>query len=440
MHDSALTMPTTGSVTTPVAPSTIQSASTTSEAAQDVLIVGGGMVGLTLALMLAKQGIAATLLEAQAYPAQLAEPAYLSSFDGRNTALSRRTVQIYSELGLRDALQPYMTSILQVLISEEGGFGRATLDAAQEQVESFGQVIENRALGQVLLAAARQSPLITLLDGAQVTGISQQPDQVTVGFQQTTIGQRAADGQPPVTQTRQAALLVAADGRDSPCRHWLGIGAQVRDYQQVAVVAVVETDQPHQQRAFERFSVNGPQALLPLPGAFRRSVVWIVRAGEEGRLLTDDGHFLQTLQHSYGDRAGRFLRTGARSHYPLSQVLADRQVSRRVVLLGNAAHTLHPVAGQGFNLCVRDADSLCAMLQQQRLRQVDLGEPAMLLRYEKTRLTDQKRVIRFCDSVVRGFSHPNPVLKLARNAGLLAFDLIPGIKQLTANYAMGLKT
>lgn len=400
----------------------------TLESENAVVIVGGGMVGLTLALMLARQQIAVMLLEAQTYPTTSSQTSKITSFDARNTALSRRTVQIYQELGLHTALAPHMTPILQVHISEQGSFGKARLDAAEEKVESFGQVMENRALGQILLEQARAHDLITLHEGATVTQIQQDVQYVTVTFEQA--------GQAKHLLT---PLLVAADGRDSPCRQFLGIGAQVQDYQQVALVAVVETDRPHQQQAFERFSAAGPQALLPLPGDYRRSVVWIVRQGEEAALQRDDALFLQTLQESYGDRAGRFIKTGPRSHYPLSQVLADRQVQGRVVLLGNAAHTLHPVAGQGFNLCVRDADALCQLLTNQRQQGRDLGDTAALQAYEKSRLTDQKRVIRFCDTVVRSFSHPNPLLRFARNAGLVAFDVIPGIKQLTANYAMGLK-
>ncbi len=153
----------------------------------------------------------------------------------------------------------------------------------------------------------------------------------------------------------------------------------------------------------------------------------------------NDQHFLDALQETYGDRAGKFEKTGKRFCFPLSQVLAEKQAVGRVVLMGNAAHTIHPVAGQGFNLCMRDAYVLVRYLTEQLAKSEDIGEPSMLLDYEKSRLTDQQRVIKFCDSVVRGFSNQNPILKLIRNTGLLAFDLIPGIKPLVANYAMGLK-
>lgn len=399
---------------------------------QEVIIVGGGMVGLSLALMLAKANIAVKLLEAIKYPnyddANLAP--YHSSFDARNSALSRRSVQIYQELGLWHALQAHATPILEVHITEQGSFGKARLKAEQEKVESFGQVIENAWLGRVLLTEVRKQPLIELIDGVQVTSLTQDTDQALI---------EAIRGGEHLSL--QAKLVIAADGRDSFCRKALGIGASEHDYDQVAIVTTVQTSKPHNHVGFERFSHLGPLALLPLPGEYRRSVVWPVKKGTESEWLGDenDQHFLDALQETYGDRAGKFQKTGKRFSFPLSQVLAEKQAVGRVVLMGNAAHTIHPVAGQGFNLCMRDAYVLVRYLTEQLAQSDDIGQPSMLLAYEQARLTDQQRVIKFCDSVVRGFSNQNPILKFIRNTGLVAFDTIPGIKPLVANYAMGLK-
>jgi 2-octaprenyl-6-methoxyphenol hydroxylase len=399
---------------------------------QEVIIVGGGMVGLSLALMLAKANIGVKLLEAIKYPnyddANLAP--YHSSFDARNSALSRRSVQIYQELGLWDALQEHATPILEVHITEQGSFGKARLRAEQEKVESFGQVIENAWLGRVLLTQVQKEPLIELIDGVQVTALTQNADEATI---------EADRGNEKLVLN--AKLVIAADGRDSFCRKALGIGASVHDYDQVAIVTTVQTSKPHGHVGFERFSHLGPLALLPLPGEYRRSVVWPVKKGTEDEWLGEenDQHFLNALQETYGDRAGQFQKTGQRFCFPLSQVLAEKQAVGRVVLMGNAAHTIHPVAGQGFNLCMRDAYVLVRYLTEQLAKSADLGEASMLLEYEQARLKDQQRVIKFCDSVVRGFSNQNPILKLIRNTGLLAFEVIPGIKPLVANYAMGLK-
>ena len=372
---------------------------------QKVIIVGGGMVGLSLALMLAKQNIAVQLLEAIRYPNyeddQLAP--YHSSFDARNTALSRRSVMIYQQLGLWDALQQHATPILQVHITEQGSFGKARLVAEQEKVESFGQVIENAWLGRVLLTQVRQQALIELIDGVEVTSLEQDQQQVTI--------HALRDQENLELQTQ---LLIAADGRDSFCRQAIGVGVDVHDYDQVAIVTAVQTSKPHQHVGFERFSALGPLALLPLPGEYRRSVVWPVKKGTEAEWLGEenDQHFLDALQQTYGDRAGKFEKTGKRFSYPLSQVLAHKQAVGRVVLMGNAAHTIHPVAGQGFNLCLRDADVLVRFLTQHLTQSEDIGDPENLLAYEQSRLKDQQRVIKFCDSVVRGFSNQNPVLKI----------------------------
>ncbi|OFD27582.1 ubiquinone biosynthesis protein UbiH [Acinetobacter baumannii] len=399
---------------------------------QQVIIVGGGMVGLSLSLMLAKANIAVKLLEAVKYPNyddQNVAP-YHSSFDARNTALSRRSVQIYQKLGLWDALQQHATPILQVHITEQGSFGKARLIAEQEKVESFGQVIENAWLGRVLLTQVRQQPLIELIDGVQVTALTQDAEQVHIEAQR---GDEVLK--------LESKLLIAADGRDSFCRQAIGVGVDVHDYDQVAIVTTVQTSKPHEHVGFERFSALGPLALLPLPGEYRRSVVWPVKKGTEGEWLGEenDQHFLDALQKTYGDRAGKFEKTGKRFSYPLSQVLAHKQAVGRVILMGNAAHTIHPVAGQGFNLCLRDADVLLRYLVNQLSASDDIGNPDNLLAYEQARLSDQQRVIKFCDTVVRDFSNQNPLLKLIRNTGLIAFDVIPGVKPLVANYAMGLK-
>ncbi|MDC5557443.1 FAD-dependent monooxygenase [Acinetobacter baumannii] len=399
---------------------------------QQVIIVGGGMVGLSLSLMLAKANIAVKLLEAVKYPNyddQNVAP-YHSSFDARNTALSRRSVQIYQKLELWDALQQHATPILQVHITEQGSFGKARLIAEQEKVESFGQVIENAWLGRVLLTQVRQQPLIELIDGVQVTALTQDAEQVHIEAQR---GDELLK--------LESKLLIAADGRDSFCRQAIGVGVDVHDYDQVAIVTTVQTSKPHEHVGFERFSALGPLALLPLPGEYRRSVVWPVKKGTEGEWLGEenDQHFLDALQKTYGDRAGKFEKTGKRFSYPLSQVLAHKQAVGRVILMGNAAHTIHPVAGQGFNLCLRDADVLLRYLVNQLSASDDIGNPDNLLAYEQARLSDQQRVIKFCDTVVRGFSNQNPLLKLIRNTGLIAFDVIPGVKPLVANYAMGLK-
>lgn len=410
---------------------------------QNVIIAGGGHVGLSFALLLAAQGIASTIVERNQYPKlSPKEDAKRTHYlDSRNTALSRRTVQIYQEINLWDQLQSQACRIDSVQVSEQGSFGYAQLNKEEEKVESFGQVMENAWLGRKLLLAVQQSPLIDLIDGANVTDVEQSATSVTLTYDTDTKQQ----------QTLSADLLVACDGRDSTVRNLLGIGTKDYDYGQTAIVGVVQTDKPHEHVAIERFSPAGPLAVLPLTDAegdgnnpvqagYRRSVVWVCKSGEEQQYLEDDALFMTTLQKAFGQRAGTFVEAGRRGAYPLTRVLANKQVEGRVVIMGNAAHTLHPVAGQGFNLCMRDAHVLAKMLGNQVLRGEDIGESSMLKAYERARQKDQKRVIRFCDAVVHGFTHPNPAVKLARNVALIAFDKLPNVKPLVANYAMGLKS
>lgn len=410
---------------------------------QNVIIAGGGHVGLSFALLLAAQGIASSIVERNKYPKlSPKEDAKRTHYlDSRNTALSRRTVQIYQEINLWDQLQSQACRIDSVQVSEQGSFGYAQLNKEEEKVESFGQVMENAWLGRKLLLAVQQSPLIDLIDGANVTDVEQSATSVTLTYDTDTKQQ----------QTLSADLLVACDGRDSTVRNLLGIGTKDYDYGQTAIVGVVQTDKPHEHVAIERFSPAGPLAVLPLTDAegdgnnpvqagYRRSVVWVCKSGEEQQYLEDDALFMTTLQKAFGQRAGTFVEAGRRGAYPLTRVLANKQVEGRVVIMGNAAHTLHPVAGQGFNLCMRDAHVLAKMLGNQVLRGEDIGESSMLKAYERARQKDQKRVIRFCDAVVHGFTHPNPAVKLARNVALIAFDKLPNVKPLVANYAMGLKS
>lgn len=415
-----------------------------------VIIVGGGHVGLSFALLLAKQGIYSTLIESVKYPKIAPDQDTKREYylDSRNTALSRRSVQIYTEMGLWDSLQSHACRIDGVKISELGSFGRATLNKEEEGVESFGHVMENAWLGRQLLQAVKASPFITLLDGTSVTDVAQGNDVVSIrAFKEDHNDLNDSSN----ILLIEAPLLVACDGQNSPVRQLLGVLVKTHDYGQVGIVGVVETDVPHEHIAIERFSSAGSLAVLPLLDgtnkegklSHRRSVVFICPKGEEKQYLDDDVYFLATLQRVFGQDAGQFVRAGRRGAYPLTKVLASRQVVGRCVLMGNSAHTLHPVAGQGFNLCLRDAHALASMLGdafKAQEGQVDFGEQTRLLAYEQARQKDQKRVIHFCDTVVGSFTNTNPVMKFARNVGLIAFDKIPGIKPLVASYAMGLKS
>ncbi len=404
----------------------------------DLIIVGGGMVGVTLALLMAQRlpHKQVLLLESMRFPALPEnEPLpYTAGFDARNTALSRRTVQAFTDLGLWADLQPHAVPIHEIHVSDRGHFGFSRLNAAEERVESFGQVIENAWLGVVLLAALKRCPSVTIADGVQVK-------HLTTSAQYAQVTCQTEQGEVSIT----APLVVAADGTHSQCRDWLGLSANWHDYQQTALVTTVATSLPHEHRAFERFTANGPIALLPLPdhvgGAAqtRRSLVWALSTAEAARVQAlDDEAFIRELQSAFGRRAGRIQRVGQRHAYPLQLMVAPKQTLARALILGNAAHSLHPVAGQGFNLCLRDALVLVERLAQADVADQDWGDAALLAAYEFSRQSDQQQIIRFSDTLVRGFSNNSPALALLRNIGLLGFDLLPGAKPTLARYAMGL--
>lgn len=428
-----------------------------------VVIVGGGMVGVTLALLIAKAApeLAVTLLEAAKLPPALApgqSPSYTPSFDARNTALSRRSIEAFKDLGVWPELAPHATPIHQIHVSDKGHFGMARLSAAEENVDSFGYVVENAWLGSVLLAALRRCPSVSLKDGVRVTQVTSSSEMAQVRYRSAKaadVSSSAASAN--TTQNTDldevvltTPLLIAADGAQSQSRAWLGIDVRSQPYGQTAIVTACETSLSHHQVAYERFTADGPIALLPLPdlpsnatdaaaAGCRRSLVWALNDAEAARVhALNDADFINALQKAFGRRAGRFFRVGKRHTYPLALMVASQQVQGRAVILGNAAHSLHPVAGQGYNLCVRDALVLSAQLADAHQNGKDLGCAKDLAAYAAARTQDQSQIIRFSDSLVRGFSTANPALSLLRNIGLVGFDVLPGAKPALARYAMGL--
>ncbi len=414
---------------------------------QTVLIMGGGHVGLSLSLLLAYHHIHSIVVEKNRYPTISVEndrrrEQYL---DSRNTALSRRTVQIYQEIGLWQRLASHACRIDSVQIYEKDSFGHACLKKEQEGVESFGYVMENAHLGFCLLSAVKDSPFIHLIDGVEVVDIAQSPSHVSISLQDNTV--------------LTGSILVACDGQNSPARKLLGVSASEYDYGQTAVVGMVQTQKPHEHTAIECFSPLGPLALLPmsdgaggltdetipnqsanLSNGCYRSVVWVCKKGDESRCLSDDAYFLAQLQTTFGKQVGEFIKAGKRGAFELVKILADKQIVGRAVIMGNAAHTLHPVAGQGFNLCMRDAYALTKRLAVAKANGQDFGDFSLLSDYEAVRIKDQKRVIFFCDSVVKLFVSPNPIIKWGRNLGLLIFEYVPKVKPMVATFAMGLKS
>ncbi|GAB2874619.1 2-octaprenyl-6-methoxyphenyl hydroxylase [Microbulbifer echini] len=402
----------------------------------DVAIVGGGMAGASLALMLAHfcPHLRVRLLEQRALP-DAAASVELPSFDTRATAIAAGSLQLFRQLGLWPALREYCAPIKRVQVSDRGHAFGAALSASEQEQASFegmlGAVIENAALGPILHKALAETP-VELLAPARVTGVHMDNCGANLHW-------NAAEGGPE--NVLDCTLLVVADGVDSPLCRQLGMEIDTVKYQQRALVTTVALQRDHEGVAFERFTPSGPMALLPLPrreGIHRAALVWACAEKEaEGICVLSEDARLQRLQKQFGWRAGRFIKAGALQGYPLSLSLAREQWRRNVVLLGNCAHFLHPVAGQGFNLTVRDCYALAQALAQPRLQQGAVGQLECLAAYGENRRRDQRLTVGFSDRIPALFSSGNPFQQVVRQMGLLGLTLIPPLRQQFIGQAAG---
>lgn len=402
-------------------------------AAPDVVIIGAGMVGASLALALLHNNphpLRVLLVEASAIrdtpvPAQ-------PGFDIRSTVLSAGTVAYFRTLGLWPALQHAAEPITQIHVSDQGRFGSVRLRAAEEGVEALGYVVENAALGRALNAALLAATGLELLAPASVTRLLPAARGMQVQLQQ----QGGSD------TTVEAGLVVLAEGGRSGLCAQLGISHQHHSYQQAAVIANVAFEHPHQGVAFERFTPKGPLALLPLSahhGQPRAALVWTHPLQEAaGVMALDDAAFLARLQQDFGQRVGSFTRVGKRAMFPLALQVAQEQIRPGLVLLGNVAHSLHPVAGQGFNLALRDAMTLAGNVRASVQQGHAPGSIARLAAYRQAVRQDQTLTIGFSDYMTRLFSSNSTALALVRKLGMASIDLLPPLKHRLSRQAMGL--
>jgi 2-octaprenyl-6-methoxyphenol hydroxylase len=370
----------------------------------DLLIAGGGPVGATLALALKDSGLSIAVLEARADFAAKPDP--------RTLALSYGSMLVLRRLGVWDSL-PAPTQIVTIHVSQQGGLGRTLLTAADAGLPALGYVVNYAAL-DLALHEALQGSGAHYLTGATV--------QKTGATRSYAVADFDHQGRPAQMTAR---LLALADGGRSLAQG-AGFTRHVRDYGQSAVVAQVSTELPHRNMAFERFTPDGPAALLPAGEGF--ALVWTCAPDAAQALCElDDAAFLAKLHAHFGDRLGRFTSAGRRASFPLSLRYTRPVTGERTVLLGNAAQMLHPVAGQGFNLGLRDAWELGAEILA---APGEIGSAAMLARYRARRRVDTGGGILFTDALVRGFSNDIAPLRHARGAALAALDLLPPLKRL----------
>lgn len=374
----------------------------------DVVIIGGGLVGTTLKLALAGLGYKTLLVDRHELRHSISP-----NFDARSLALSPASITILSMIGVWDLLQDHATPIQKIHVSDQHRFGASRLKA--DSNHPLGVVVEMQYINKALFQLLDHDDLLA---PATVKAIDPPAHRLIV---QTDSGE----------QLIIAQLIVAADGASSTVRSLCAMPVKIKDYQQQAIVANIGLTKDHDFQAFERFTKEGPLALLPMHNK-QMSLVWAMSPERAKSLLAvADQEFLKALQQAFGYRLGRLVKVGSRFSYPLQQQVMPQQVKWPVVFVGNAAHTLHPVAGQGFNLGLRDVAALAQCINQYGLSE------EMLQFYLKLRQEDQKNIIQFTNGLMTLFTSRIPGVGLARDLGLLALDNSSFLKQWLSRQAQG---
>lgn len=389
----------------------------------DLIIVGGGLAGNCLALSLLDTDLRIAIVEAATRDRRRSSPA-----GDRALALARGTVTMLEELGVWQGIGNAATAIEHIHVSDRGHFGKTRLSAAQQGVDALGYVITARDLEEHVADLVERAGIEQYCP-ARVTGLISEAD---VAQLQLTLDDDAC-------VDLSARLVVGADGGNSTVRKLLAIDQRKTEYGQTAIVTTVKTALPHHFTAYERFTSSGPLAMLPVIDEQHCAVVW-TRSHAEAQLLlkVDDQAFIERLQQCFGYRLGELTLTAPRRAFPLILVRAEKMSAGRAVIVGNAVHQLHPVAGQGFNLGLRDVMQLAGMLAERQRAGEDIGAAVFLADYAACRIRDHERVIGFTDNIVRLFSNDWPPLAAARNIGLTLLDHLPPAKAYLARHAMGL--
>jgi 2-octaprenyl-6-methoxyphenol hydroxylase len=385
----------------------------------DIAIVGGGLAGASLAIALAPLGYKIIVIEAVA-PKAAEQPSY----DDRTLALSHSSCRILSAMGLWQNLAADATAIRKIFVTELNRPGRVVLDSQEMGLSEFGHVVEARRFGVAVISAMERTNNISVMCPASVCGFETSEDAAILSIE-TDTGKSSL----------HARLVVAADGANSFVRRQVQIQTQTRDYGQSAIICNITPSIAHEGRAFECLTKTGPFAILPHTG-MRCGLVWSVSSESTRELLElTDSEFLERAQQRFGMELGPFVKAGNRSAYPLKLVRAKEDVRERLVILGNAAHAIHPVGAQGFNLALRDVAVLAEILADSDGD--DPGAADLLRQYSHWREPDQRGTIAQSDGITRLFSHPSTLLAGLRTAAFIAHELSPTLRRHTANKAMG---
>jgi 2-octaprenyl-6-methoxyphenol hydroxylase len=409
----------------------------------DLVIVGAGMVGASLACILDKASLKRSqkdnsqkegplkILLVESAPVDLNAPPAQPSFDARTTVLSYGTVDYLRKQGFWQAIENHAAAITRIHVSDQGRLGSAWLSHEEQGVEALGYVIENRLLGSQFNQVLSTAESIELCHTVKVSALIPKTTGMAVQLD-------SGSAQEEIT----TELVVLAEGGRSGLCEKLGIHRHTESYNQSAIIANVAFSKSHENVAYERFTPDGPLALLPLPdidNEHRAALVWTQKSNESEALLNlSDSEFLGLLQQAFGNRVGNCTRVGQRHSYPLNLIKAEEQVRPGLVLLGNVAHSLHPVAGQGFNLAYRDTMRLAELLIEAANNDSPLGDIAMLHRYQQSTENDQDKTAAFSHYMTRLFSTGNPAAVWARKFGLFSIDLVLPLRRAFAKRAMGM--
>jgi len=389
----------------------------------DVLLIGGGFIGLTLGAALAQSGLRCAVIDREK-----ATTALDDKFDGRTSAIAFGSARALRTLGIWRRLEDFAEPILEIRVSDHNTpfflhYDHRELEPALKN-EALGFIVENRDIRRALFAHAAECSGLEFESGISVVNLEREQNKVTATL---------SDG-----RVIEADLAIAADGRDSQIRRDAGIPVARWSYPQTAIVCTVAHEKDHRGIAHERFLPAGPFAILPMKNR-RSSIVWTERNSEAPRILKlDAAAFKAELERRFGDFLGKLEVVGPRWSYPLGLIHADRYVDRRLALVGDAAHAIHPIAGQGLNLGLRDVAVLAEVLADAKCAGRDIGAPEVLARYERWRRFDAFALIAATDGLNRLFSNDIAPVRLARDLGLAVVNRVPALKRFFMRHAMGL--
>lgn len=381
----------------------------------DITIVGGGIVGLAAALSLAGENCSVHVLEAGETQQIITDQH--PSFDDRTLVVNPVSRLFWQQLGLWSDLAPLSTVINQVHVSQKGQFGSVHFNHDDLQVDHLAHVVEAKELGRILWQRVTKHPQITLSAPAELTEFTAGRTDVSIHYKSDSH-----------IKSHRSQLMLAADGARSFVRQKLALTTRTKNYHRTAIIANVMTELPHQHCAYERFTNSGPMALLPFKD--RLGLVWTLPEKQAERMFNcDETDFINSLQHAMGYRLGRITRVGKRSRYPLYRITVPQQYKQRVLLMGNAAHTVSPVSAQGLNLGVRGIQRLSRVLAKAFDNQQDFGSDEVLADYQQQSWPDQQSILQYTDDLMTWFKLDQPLVNGLRSLGLLAVDSSTQLKR-----------